>query len=166
MGRITIFFIIVGLIMVYPIYVLMNQKVIKYSKINKNISLFTIYNGTFNKYDINLSKKGTFSRLDIYKNYYLANELNITNIIKNENYFAKKAKYQKPFLYADFFIYKNSDYILKTIKAKYNSNTKIFEGKKFNLIGKTYKAKGKSFIIYKNKNIKAKYPIFDLKVKE
>ncbi len=166
MGRIIFFFFIVGLIMIYPVYVLMNQKVIKNSKINKNISLYTILNGTFSKYDENLSKNGNFLKLNVYKKYYLAYDLNITDIIKKENYFAKKAKYQKPFLYADFFIYKNSDYVLKTIKARYNSNTKIFEGKKFNLIGKTYKARGKSFIIYKNKNIKATYPIFDLKVKE
>lgn len=166
MGRIALFFITIGLITVYPVYVLMNQKIIKNSKINKHISLFTVINGYFDKYDENLSKKGRFSKLDVYKDYYLSYELNVTDIIKKENYSAKKAKYKKPFLYADFFVYKNSDYLLKTHKARYNSNTKKFDGEEFNLIGKTYKAKGKSFIIYKNKNIKAKYPIFDLKVKE
>ncbi len=166
MGRIVLFFVGICIIMIYPVYVLMNQKIEKNIKINKKISIFTINKGFFKKYDINLSKKGSFTKLDIYKNYYLADDLNITDLIKKEDYFAKKAKYQKPYLYADFFTYKNDDYILNALKARYNSDTKVFDGKTFFLKGKTYKAKGKSFIVYKNKNIKAFYPIFDLKVKE
>jgi len=166
MGRIIIFFIGIVLVMIYPVIELLNQKVPENKKITGKISLYTIYNGKFKKYDVNLTKKGSFERLDIFKTYYLANNLFISDIKKNEDYSAKKAKYQKPFLYAQYFTYKNKDYILKTIKARYNSNTKVFWGDEFNLTGKTYKAKGKSFVIDKNRNIQATYPVFDLKVKK
>ena len=164
MGRISIFFFVLVAIMIYPIYVLTHQKINKNKRVNYSISLYTIFNGKFKKYDTNLTEIGSFTRLDVFKNYYLAKNLNVINLVKKENFFAKRAKYKRPYLYADFFIYKNQNYVLNSKKARYNFNTKVFDGKVFKLRGKTYKVKGKSFLVDKERNIRATDTVFDLKV--
>ncbi len=166
MGKIVSFFIIFLIVMIYPVYVLKNQKAVKNAGTIQNISIITIYNGIFNIYDVNLSKKGFFKQLNIYKNYYLSDDLNVTDVIKKDNYFAKKAKYQKPYLYADYFIYKTGNYQLHSLKARYNTITKNFSGDIFDLKGANYKARGKSFLVDNKKDIKAAYPVFDIKVKK
>ena len=164
MGKLIIFSILLMAVLVYPIYEIVNEKEIKYSKIPKNLSLVTIKKGDFFKYDKVLLQKGSFETLDVYKKYYKVFNIIIDNLEKNETFKAKKAKYKKNILYAYNFFYHNNEYNFTSDFVIYNTKSKIIKGKKFFLIGKTFKAKGINFLIDKNRNIIAYKPIFDLKV--
>ena len=166
MGKLAVFFIILALVLIYPIYEIANEKEIKYSKTPKNLSLVTIKNGHFFKYETNLTKSGNFKKLDIYKKYYEALDLNITDLEKNETFNAKKAKYISDILYAYDFFYHNNEYNFTSDFVEYNTKLKNFKGNKFLLLGKTFKVVGEKFFIDKYRNIKAYKPIFDLKVKK
>ena len=164
MGKLIIFSILLIAVLVYPIYEIVNEKEIKYSKIPKNLSLVTIQKGDFFKYNKVLLQKGSFEKLDVYKKYYKAFSIIINNLEKNETFKAQKAKFIGNFLYAYDFFYRNNEYNFTSDFVTYNTKSKDIKGNKFFLIGKTFKVKGINFLIDKNRNITAYKPIFDLKV--
>jgi len=164
MGKLVIFSILLAVVLVYPIYEIVNEKGIKGLKPPKNLSLVTIRKGDFFNYDQNLLQKGAFERLDVYKKYYKTFNIIINNLEKNETFKAQKAKFIGNILYANDFFYHNSEYNFTSDFVTYNTKSKNIKGNKFFLIGKTFKARGMNFLIDKNRNIVAYKPIFDLKV--
>jgi len=166
MGKITLFFLILIIVLVYPIYEIMTEKVIKHSKIPQNLTLVTIEKGNFDKYDINISKKGSFNKLYVYKNYYDVRDLKIYDYEKKETFFSKKTKLLADFFYGYDFFYKNNEYNFTSDFVEYNVKSKTFKGNKFTLQAKSFKAKGTKFFIDSHRNIRAYNPIFDLKVNE
>jgi len=164
MGKLIIFSVLLVAVLVYPIYEIINEKEIKYLKIPRNLSLVTIKEGDFFKYNKELLQKGTFEKLDVYKKYYKAFNISINSLEKNETFKAQKAKFIGNILYAYNFFYHNNEYNFTSDYVTYNTKSKDIKGNKFFLIGKTFKARGINFLIDKNRNIIAYKPIFDLKV--
>ncbi len=164
MGKITLFFIFLIAAMLFPIYEYFLQKPVKKIKMSKNIAIANIYKGRFRTYDNNLTKIGHFDSLNIYKTYYLADNLYVNDVIKKEHYSSKKAKFENSVVYANIFYYQNSNYSLDTLKAIYFLKIKLFKGGKFFLRGKDFNTTGVRFLIDKNKNIIADNTIFNLKV--
>ena len=164
MGKITLFFIFLIAAMFFPVYEYFLQKPVKKINVSKNIAIANIYKGKFRTYDNNLTKTGYFDSLNVYKRYYLANNLYVNDIIKKEHYSSKKVKFENSVVYANIFYYQNSDYSLDTLKAVYSLKTKIFKGDKFFLRGKDFNTTGSRFLIDKNKDIMAFNTIFNLKV--
>jgi len=164
MAKIILFFVFLILAMVFPIYEYFLQKPVKKIKISKNIAIANIYKGKFRTYDGNLTKTGYFNFLNVYKKYYLADNLYVNDVIKKEHYSAKTAKFENSVVYANMFFYQNSDYNLDTLKATYFLKGKIFTGGKFILRGKDFNTTGSKFLVDKNKNITAFNTIFNLKV--
>jgi len=164
MGKLVIFSILLIAVLVYPIYEIVNEKEVKYLKVPKNLSLVTIKEGDFFKYNQKLVQKGSFEILDVYKKYYKVFNIIIGNLEKNETFKAKKTKFIKNILYAYDFFYHNNEYNFTSDFVTYNTKSKVIKGKKFFLIGKTFKARGINFLIDKDRNIIAYKPIFDLKV--
>lgn len=166
MGKIAAFFLFLIFAMMFPVYEYFLQKPVKKIKEVKNMPLVNIYNGKFATYDNNLSKTGYFSSLNVYKKYYLGQNLFVNDLIKKEFYKAKKAKLEDSVMYAYNFFYKNENYSLNTLKAIYFLKKKIFKGSKFFLKGKDFNSSGENFLVDKNKNITAYETIFNLKVNQ
>ena len=166
MGKIALFFLFLVLAMVFPVYEYFLQKPVKKFKVSKNIPLVKIYNGVFSIYEDNLSKKGYFNSLSVYKKYYLGDNLYVEDLLKKEYYKAKKAKFEDSVVYAYFVNYENGEYSLYTPKVIYSLKDKIFTGGKFFLMGNDFNATGKNFLVDKNKNITAYNTIFNLKVNQ
>jgi len=164
MGKIIFFVILISVVLIYPLFVVKNTHYIKESVSEKNISLVTINNGTFFKYDNNLSKSGRFLTLDIYKNFYFAKNLLLKDLIKKEFFKANRAKFIFNKLYCYDFFYHNNEYNFSSDFVIYNTKNKLFKGEKFLLISQNFKGKGKNFKVDENRNIKANEIIFDLKV--
>jgi len=164
MGKIIVFVILIIIVLIYPLFVVKNYHYTKQSINEKNISLVTIKDGIFFKYDNNLSKSGKFLTLDIYKNFYFAKNLLLKDLLKKEFFKANKAKFIFNKLYCYDFFYHNNEYNFSSNFVIYNTKNKLFKGEKFLLISQSFKGKGKTFMVDESRNIKADNIIFDLKV--
>lgn len=164
MGKLVFLAVLLILILVFPVYENFQIKLNNTTKVQNKIPLAKIINGKFYIYDINLSKKGTFNSLDIFQNFYIAKDLNISDLIKQEKFFAKKAILKNKLLYAFIFKYENNKYAFNSNYVVYNLKTKNIHGKRFFLYSSDYNASGYSFFVDKQRDIKAKNISFDLKV--
>ena len=162
MAKIIFFFVFLGVI-IYPIYEVSTQKDNFVNKIKKDIFDLVIDKGKFFVYEENLSEYGNFERLKHKKDIYVSDNLVFIKVKSNEKIASENALYKNNKAFFRKFFYENNDYNFSSNEAVYSFNKKEFKGKDFMLSGITYKAKGKSFIIDKNKNIKATKTIFDIK---
>jgi len=150
-----IFFFIVTIVSIYPLFELKNQPRIKEYK-NKLIIPTVIENGKYYIYEVNLTKEGTFKKLEFYSHKKIkAYDFLLKNNITNEKLFSKIAIYKKPILKGFDVKYMNSEYNLTTKSAIYNQDKKTLKGGKFKLFSSNYKGYGKSFFVDENKNIYA-----------
>ena len=165
MARAVVFLLILLGISFYPLIEMKNVKKIK----EYNIKYFVpteILDGRYFVYEVNLSKKGKFSKLDIFsKKKIMAFNLEFNDLIKHESLKAKRALYNAPLLKAFNVLYKNKDYNLSTDFAFYNQKEKTLKGGKFKILSANYRGYGDSFFVDSNKNIFATDINYFLKVK-
>jgi len=163
MVKIILFIFLMFIILLFPIYengkITINSESLK----NSNISLAEIKNGNYYIYDVNLAKKGTFTTLNIYKNYYKAENLYVNNLLKQEKYFSYRAFLKKNILKLYNFKYKNSEYSLYSNYVVDNLDTKNIKGNRFFLYSKEYNGTGRSFFINSSRDINASFVSFNLK---
>jgi len=119
--------------------------------INKKTILpnISISNANFKSYNINLEKKGYFSKLDYFnQNNYTAYNLKMVFLDKNSTLYAKKMHYNKTY---KFFhpIYINENYTYKAKNAIYNDKNKTLTAYDFQFFNQNIDGKGKK-MIYKN----------------
>jgi len=165
MVKIALLILFIFFILIFPVYE--NSKiVINVSNKHYNIPLVQINNGKFFVYDKNLSKKGNFSVLNIYRNFYKGSNLKVIDLIKEESYTAKSLFFKNDVLNLYNFHYNNDKYSLFSNYVIYNLKTKNVKGKKFLLFSNEYNASGKDFFVDSNRNIKADFISFYLKVKK
>jgi hypothetical protein len=159
-----IFFFIVAVVSVYPLLESKNQPKIKEYK-NKKIIPTVIENGKYYIYEVNLTKEGSFKRLELYSQQKIkAYDFLLKNKITKEKLFSKTAIYKKPILKGIDVKYINNEYNLITKNAIYNQNKKTLKGGEFELYSVNYKGYGKSFFVDENKNIYAKDIKYFIKV--
>ena len=166
MGKLILLGLFLIAVLIFPVYE--NSKI--YMPANKyiknKIAIANMKKGFFEIYEINLTKKGKFDNLDIFKKSYIAKNLIIEDILKKERYFAKKAILQNKILKAYVFKYDSPNYSFNSDFVVYNLKTKSIKGKKFFLYSDEYNATGRNFFVDKKRNIKANNISFNLKVKE
>ncbi len=166
MGKLILLGLFLIAVLIFPVYE--NSKI--YMPANKyiknKIAIANMKKGFFEIYEINLTKKGKFDNLDIFKKSYIAKNLIIEDILKKERYFAKKAILKNKILKAYVFKYDSPNYSFNSDFVVYNLKTKNIKGKKFFLYSDEYNATGRNFFVDKKRNIKANNISFNLKVKE
>ena len=166
MGKLILLSLFLIAVLIFPVYE--NSKI--YMPANKyiknKIAIANMKKGFFEIYEINLTKKGKFDNLDIFKKSYIAKNLIIEDILKKERYFAKKAILKNKILKAYVFKYDSPNYSFNSDFVVYNLKTKNIKGKKFFLYSDEYNATGRNFFVDKKRNIKANNISFNLKVKE
>ena len=122
--------------------------------------------GKFYIYNSQLEKTGTFDRFSIYKKGYIAIDLNVKDIIKKEEYKAKKTVFKGELVTGYDVIYKNSDFTLITKFARYDKETKILNGGKFKLFAQDFKGYGENFQVDDKKDLYAQNIKYFLKVEK
>ena len=163
MGKIALFFIFILIIIVYPILLSYNYKPF----LEKNFKKpgIVIHKGDFYIYSPFLEKKGNFNKFYLEKSY-IALDLYVKDLIKKEEYKAKKTIFKNNLTKAEDVWYKNSEIELITNNAIYDKTKKFLKGKKFKLYATNFRGFGDEFLIDKNKKITAKNIVYYLKVKE
>ena len=164
MGKIALFFIFILIIIAYPMLLSYNYKPF----LEKNIKNpeIVINKGDFYIYSLIVEKKGNFNEFYLDKNNYVALDLYVKDLIKNEEYKAKKTIFKKNLTKATNFWYKNTEIELITNRAIYYKNKNLLKGKRFKLYATNFIGFGDEFLVDKNKKIKAKNIVYYLKVKE
>ena len=162
MGKIALFFIFILIIIVYPMLISYNYKVSSKESVKKPDVV--INKGEFYIYSKVLEKKGNFNKLYLEKTSYIALDLYVKDLIKKEEFKAKKTIFENNLIKAKNVWYKNSKIELITNNAVYNKNKKILNGKKFKLYATNFRSFGDEFLVDENKKIKAKNIIYYLKV--
>ena len=163
MGKIVLFFIFILIIIVYPMLISYNYKPFL-KEFNK--SEIIINKGDFYIYSPILEKKGDFNKFYLENNSYVVLDLYVKDLIKKEEYKAKKTIFENDLIKAKDAWYKNSEIELITNRAIYYKNKKLLKGKKFKLYATNFRGLGDEFLIDENKKIQAKNIIYYLKVKE
>ncbi|EDM23866.1 hypothetical protein FE773_06095 [Caminibacter mediatlanticus TB-2] len=155
MGKIKylLFVFLVLIITLFPLFEQNPKK--KEGKTKNDIIPTIIYKGIYYFYENNLTKYGNFTRLEIFKNKLLVDNLYLNNLIEKYKLFSKKAEYTKPIIKGFDVKYINDEYNLTTNFAIYNQKSKILKGKKFKVHSTNYKGFGDSFKVDKDKNIYA-----------
>jgi hypothetical protein len=154
--------------MFYPVVISSGNSAVsggKESKI-KEMPDVKIENGKIFIYKVKLAKKGNFKELDVFKKGYIAFDLNVTDLLKSENYIADKTVFKNNKIIGYVVRYKNKDIKLNTDRAVYDKNSKMLNGDKFELYSKNFKGYGKSFKIDENKNLYANNITYYLKVEK
>ena len=163
MGKIVLFFIFILIIIVYPMLISYNYKPFL-KEFNKPEII--INKGNFYIYSPILEKKGNFSKFYLENNSYIALNLYIKDLIKKEEYKAKRAVLKNDLIKAKDGWYKNNEIELITNRAIYYKNEKLLKGKNFKLYATNFRGFGDEFLVDENKNIKAKNIIYYLKVRK
>ena len=161
MGKIILFFVFILIIIVYPMLISYNYKPFL-KKFNRPEII--INKGNFYIYSPILEKKGDFNKFYLENNSYVVLDLYVKDLIKKEDYKAKKTIFENNLIKAKNVWYKNSKIELITNNAVYNKNKKILNGKKFKLYATNFRSFGDEFLVDENKKIKAKNIIYYLKV--
>ena len=164
MGKIALFFIFILIIIVYPMLISYNYE----PSLEKNIKKpeIIINKGNFYIYSKILEKKGKFNKFYLEKNRYIALNLYVKDLIKKEEFKAKKTTFENNLIKAKEAWYKNSEIELITNKAIYYKNEKLLKGENFKLYATNFRGFGDEFLVDKNKKIQAKNIIYYLKVKK
>ena len=160
MGKIVLFFIFILIIIVYPMLLSYNYKPLLKEVKKPEI---VIDKGDFYMYS---GKKGKFNKFYLEKNNYIALDLYIKDLIKKEEYKAKKAIFENNLIKTKEAWYKNSEMELTTNSAVYYKTKNLLKGGKFKLYATNFRGFGDEFLVDENKKIKAKNIIYYLKVKE
>jgi len=161
MVKITLFFIIILGILIFPIFESKNYKKIQIKPIN--LPSLVINNGKFFKYDLNLSKKGKFTKLISNKKRYVLNDITLEDVINKEILKAKNAELLNELVKLKNVSLKTSQYYIFAVDANYFNNSGIVKGSKFKLYAKNFKGCGTSFLIDKERNVKAKNVTYFIK---
>ena len=164
MGKIAIFFLFIMIILIYPVFLIKPIKKIDFNIEENNISKINILDGAFFQYNNNLIREGNFSLFKIYKNFYIAENFNLNDLIKKELVKIKNIKLIENKLYGNKVYYHNDNYDFYSNFVVYDLKTKEFKGDKFLFYGQDFKGRGRDFLIDKFRNINAKNIIFSLKV--
>jgi len=165
MDKIKYFLFIIFLLIVaiFPIVKKNNFKEIN----SKRVIIPTIlYNGKYFVYEQNLTKLGSFSKLEIFNNKINVYDFYLNNLIDKYKLFSQKGNFVNPLLKGENVKYINQDYNLTTNFAIYNQKSKILKGKKFSVYSNNFKGFGDSFIVDKNKDIFATNVKYFIKVNE
>ena len=152
MDKIKYFLFIIFLLIVaiFPIVKKNNFKGIN----SKRVIIPTIlYNGKYFVYEQNLTKLGSFSKLEIFNNKINVYDFYLNNLIDKYKLFSQKGNFVNPLLKGENVKYINQDYNLTTNFAIYNQKSKILKGKKFSVYSNNFKGFGDSFKVDKNKDI-------------
>ena len=163
MGKIVLFFVFILIIIVYPMLISYNYKPFL-KKFNRPEII--INKGNFYIYSPILEKKGNFSKFYLKNNDYIALDLYIKDLIRKEEYKAKRTVFKNDLIRAKDGWYKNSEIELITNKAIYYKNEKLLKGENFKLYATNFRGFGDEFLVDKNKKIQAKNIIYYLKVKK
>ena len=163
MGKIALFFIFILIIIVYPMLLSYNYK--PFLKEVKKPEII-INKGNFYVYSKVLEKKGEFDRFYLEEDSYIALDLYVKDLIKKEEYKAKKTIFENNLIKSKDAWYKNSEMELITNSAVYDKTKKLLRGEKFKLYATNFRGFGDEFLVDENKKIKAKNIIYYLKVKE
>ena len=163
MGKIVLFFIFVLIIIVYPMLISYNYK--PFSNRTKKPEI-VINKGDFYIYSKILEKKGKFNKFYLEKNNYIALDLYVKDLIKKEEYKAKKTIFENDLIKSKDVWYKNSEMELIANNAVYNKSKKLLKGEKFKLYATNFRGFGDEFLVDKDKKTKAKNIIYYLKVEK
>ena len=164
MGRIALFFVFILIIIVYPMLISYNYK----PSLEKNIKKpeVIINKGNFYMYSKVLEKKGKFNKFYLEASSYIILDLYVKDLIKKEDYKAKKTIFENNLIKAKDVWYKNSEIELITNNAVYDKTKKLLKGEKFKLYATNFRGFGDEFLVDESKKIDAKNIIYYLKVKE
>jgi len=168
MVKAVIFFITVTGIMFYPVIISTNKSISGQSE-ERQISKLPdvkVENGEFYIYKKILEKKGDFKILNVYKKGYVAFNLNVNDLLKNEKYKSSKTTLIDNIVTGYDVWYKNNDIELITEKAVYNKKTDILKGGKFKLFAKDFRGYGKEFFVDSKRNLSAQNITYYLKVEK
>ena len=142
-----------------------STKKVEYKKSNKILPYIQIYNGNFKVYNINLEKKGSFTKTYYFnQNDIIIDNLNMFLFDKNASLISKKVIYKGQYYLTDI-RYITDKYKYFANNGIYDDNTKTFTGYKFKFFNNKIDGKGKK-MIYKNDILTAdniKYTIKGLK---
>ncbi|GAX88038.1 conserved hypothetical protein [Lebetimonas natsushimae] len=164
MAKIIIFLTIV-FIMIFPIFI-SNKHYKKIPEKKENKPLIEIIDGKYKKYNNILEINGSFSKANIYLNYYQFDNLFADNLVKKEKYFAKWAFRKNNIIKAKIVKYINNDYNVHAKNVLYNEKKKLLKGWDFTFNSNKAKGKGKYFEIDKHKHLFAKNIIYYIKVEK
>ena len=163
MGKIALFFIFILIIIVYPMLLSYNYKPLLKEVKKPEI---VINKGDFYIYSKILEKKGKFNKFYLEKNNYIALGLYVKDLIKKEEYKAKKTIFENDLIKSKDVWYKNSEMELITNSAVYDKTKKLLRGEKFKLYATNFRGFGDEFLVDENKKTKAKNIIYYLKVEK
>jgi len=168
MVKVVVFFIIVSGIMFYPLFINNTKHISKHRVKNQVLSVpdINIEEGKFFIYKKTVEKKGDFKTLNVYKKKYVAFDLKVKDILKNEQYKSSKAIFKENIIEGYKVWYKNKDIELITNQAVYNKKTDVLKGGKFELYSKNFKGYGNEFTVDNKKNISANDITYYLKVEK
>jgi len=161
---ILFFAVILGLSL-YPLIEVKNQPKPENYK-NRKIIPTLINDGKYFIYEVNLSKKGAFERLEVFKSLIKAYKFSLRDLKKEETIISEKIIYKKPVLKGYNVLYTNKDYNITTDFAAYNQETKVLNGSKFKIFSTSYKGFGDSFMVDNEKNVFATNIKYFLKVEK
>jgi len=165
MVKVLLFFGLVFGVMLYPLFISSNEK----AKANVQIVKLpdVVFNdGKFYMYEGNLSKTGKFKMFELYDKGYIVNSLYLSDLVRNEEYKAKRTVFKDDIVTGYDVWYKNRDFELITNLAHFDKHTKILEGGKFEIYSTDFKGRGNSFEIDNKKDLYAQNIIYYLKVKK
>jgi hypothetical protein len=158
-----VFFLIVVFIAVFPLFISNRHYKTFYEK-KENRPLIEIIDGKYKKYNKILEMNGSFSKGNIYSNYYQFDNFFANNLIKKEKYFAKWALKKDDIIKGNRVKYLNNDYSLNSKNVIYDEKRKLLKGWDFNFTSNKARGMGKYFEIDKNKNLLAKNIVYYIKV--
>ena len=167
MVKAVFFFMIVLGIMFYPLFIYTGKNIPR--QVKEKTLLFPnvkIEKGVFYIYKKTLEKKGDFQILNIYKEKYVAFDLNVNDLLKNEKYKSSKTIFNKNIITGYDICYKNKDMELNTKEAVYDKKNDLLKGGKFQLFAKNFRGFGNKFFVDSNRNLFAENITYYLKVKE
>ncbi len=158
-----LFIIFLLIVTIFPIIKKNNFK-----KINSNSVIIPtiLYNGKYFVYEQNLTKLGSFSKLEIFNKKINVYDFYLNNLIDKYKLFSSKGVYVKPLLKGENVKYINEEYNLTTNFAIYNQKSKILRGKRFSVYSNSFKGFGDSFKVDKNRDIFATNIKYFIKVNE
>jgi hypothetical protein len=165
MVKVLLFVGIIMGVMIFPFFNV-DYKNTENKVIKKHFPKIEFEKGEFYLYNTYLEKTGVFDKLNIYKNSYIAIGLNVKDLLKKEEYQAKKTVFKNQLVTGYDVIYKNSNFKLITKFAEYDKETNILNGGKFKLFAKNFKGYGSSFQVDEKKDLYAQNIKYLLKVEK
>jgi hypothetical protein len=165
MVRALFFAVLVLGVMLYPL-LMSEYKTTRIVKTSVNLPDVEFQKGKFFIYKGQLQKEGGFKKLEMYKKNYIVYDLNVTDLVKSENYTAGKIVFKNNIITGYNVFYRNKDIELITDLAYYNKMTKILSGNDFKLFSKNFKGYGKSFKVDDKRNLYAENITYYLKVEK